>query len=160
MSSLRITKLDQSDSDPIQSDPPSCTEVGYQAAVFTLPPNRSNPDDRRQISVVSVDSESFTGEDDQQRAERLHRNGLRADQRANEKEDLENTERRNPKVARRRPSPPRPRNLENEFVLDYDGHQVFATPSANMAAVLQVFEGLPQTPKIAKARAHLHVAAT
>ena len=51
-------------------------------------------------------------------------------------------------------------NLENEFVQDYDGHQVFATPSANMAVVLQVFEGLPQTPEIAKARARLHVAAT
>ena len=29
-----------------------------------------------------------------------------------------------------------------------------------MAAVLQVFKGLPQTPEIAKARARLHVAAT
>ena len=113
-----------------------------------------------------MDSESFTGEDDQQRAERLHRNGLRADRRANEqvilqaKEDLENAERRNPRVGRRRLSPPRPRNLENEFILDYDDHQVFATPSTNMAAVLQVFEGLPQTLKIAKTRARLHVAAT
>ena len=33
-------------------------------------------------------------------------------------------------------------------------------PSANIAAVLQVFEGLPQTPEIAKARVRLHVAAT
>ena len=65
MGNLRITKLDQSDSDQIQSDPPSSTEVGYLAAIFTLPPKRSNPDGRRQISVVSVDSESFTGEDDQ-----------------------------------------------------------------------------------------------
>jgi hypothetical protein len=95
MSNLRITELDQSDLDQIQSDPPSSTEVGYQAAVFTLPPNRSNPDGRRQISVVSVDSESFTGEDDQQRVECLHRNGLCADRRANEQvilqveEDLE-----------------------------------------------------------------------
>ena len=85
MGNLCITELDQSDSDQIQSDPPSSTEVGYQEAVFTLPPNRNNPDGRRQISVVSVDSESFTGEDDQQRAERLHRNGLRADRRANER---------------------------------------------------------------------------
>ena len=75
-------------------------------------------------------------------------------------EDLENAKRCNPRVGRRRPSPPKPRNLKNEFVLDYDGHQVFATPSANMAAVLQVFEGLPQTPETAKARAHLHVTAT
>jgi len=124
MGNLLITELDQSDSDQIQSDPPSSTEVGYQAAVFTLPPNRSNPDGRHQTSVVSVDSESFTGEDDQQRAERLHRNGLCADRRANEQvilqveKDLENVERRNPRVAQKRPSPPRPRNLENEFVLD------------------------------------------
>ena len=75
-------------------------------------------------------------------------------------EDLENAKRCNPRVGRRRPSPPKPRNLKNEFVLDYDGHHVFATPSANMAAVLQVFEGLPQTPDIEKARARLHVAAT
>ena len=145
---LRITKLDQSDSEQIQSDPPSSPEAAYQVAVFTLSPNRSNPDGRCKISVVSLDSEAITDEDDQQRAQR-HRNALRADRRANvdiilqAKEDLENAERRNPRVGRRRPSPPRPRNLENEFVLDYDGHQVFATPSANMAVVLQVFEGLP-----------------
>ena len=65
MGNLRITKLDQSDSDQIQSDPPSSTEVGYQAAVFTLPPNRNNPDGQRLISVVSLDSESLSGEDDQ-----------------------------------------------------------------------------------------------
>jgi len=29
-----------------------------------------------------------------------------------------------------------------------------------MAAILQVFEGLPQTPEIEKAHAHIHVAAT
>ena len=116
--------------------------------------------------VVSLDSESITGENDQQRAQRHHRNALRADHRTNEdvimqaEEDLENAKRCNPRVGRRRPSPPKPRNLKNEFVLDYDGHHVFATPSANMAAVLQVFEGLPQTPEIEKARARLHIAAT
>ena len=47
MGNLRITELDQSDSDQIQYDPPSSTEVGYQAAVFTLPPNRNSPDDQR-----------------------------------------------------------------------------------------------------------------
>ena len=64
MGNLRIIELDQSDSDQIQYDLPSSTEVGYQAAVFTLPPNRSNPDGRHQVSIVSVDSESFTDEDD------------------------------------------------------------------------------------------------
>ena len=44
-------------------------------------------------------------------------------------------------------------------MLGYDGHDVFAMPSANMAAVFQVFETLPNTPKLEKARARLHVAA-
>ena len=65
MGNLCITDLDQSDSEQIQSDPPLSPEAGYQVAVFTLPPNRSNPDGRCQISVVSLDSESITGEDDQ-----------------------------------------------------------------------------------------------
>ena len=65
MGNLCITELDQSDSEQIQSDPPLSPEAGYQVTVFTLPPNRSNPDGRCQISVVSLDSESITGEDDQ-----------------------------------------------------------------------------------------------
>ena len=65
MGNMRITELDQSDSEQIQSDPPSSPEAGYQAVVFTLLPNRSNSDSRRQISVVSLDSESITGENDQ-----------------------------------------------------------------------------------------------
>ncbi|XP_039834394.1 uncharacterized protein LOC120695151 [Panicum virgatum] len=68
----------------IRSDSPSSPEGEYQVAAFTLPPNRNNPDGRREISVVSVDSVSFSSEDDQQRAERLHCNGLRVDRRANE----------------------------------------------------------------------------
>ena len=84
MGNLRITELDQSDWEQIRSDSPSSPEAEYQVDVFTLPPNRNSPDDQRQISVVSLDSESFTGEDDQQRAERLQCNSLRADRRANE----------------------------------------------------------------------------
>jgi hypothetical protein len=84
MGNLRITELDQSDSEHIRSDPPSSPEAEYQVAVFTLPPNRDSPDGRRQISVVSLDSESFDGEDDQQCAGHLHRNAFRADRRANE----------------------------------------------------------------------------
>ena len=71
--------------------------------------------------------------------------------------DLENAERRNP---RNRRSPIRPRNLDADFVLNYNGQDVFATPSANLAAVFQVLEGLQETPEIIKARARLHVAAT
>jgi len=64
MGNLRITELDLSDSEQIQSDPPSSPEAGYQVDVFTLPPNHSNSNFRCQISVVSLDSKSITGEDD------------------------------------------------------------------------------------------------
>jgi len=64
MGNLCITELDQSDSEQIQSDSTSSSEAEYQVAVFTHPPNRNNPNDRRQISVILLDSESF-GEDDE-----------------------------------------------------------------------------------------------
>ena len=53
------------------------------------------------------------------------------------KHDLENADCRNP---RNRRSPIRPRNLDADSVLDYNGQDVFATPSANLAAVFQVLE--------------------
>ena len=46
--------------------------------------------------------------------------------------DQKNADRRNP---RNRRSPIRPRNLDADFVLDYNGQDIFATPSANLAAV-------------------------
>ena len=52
MGNLRITELDQSNSEQIRSDSPSHPGAEYQVAVFTAPPNRNNPDGRRQISVV------------------------------------------------------------------------------------------------------------
>ena len=70
--------------------------------------------------------------------------------------DLENAECRNP---RNRRSLIRPRNLDADFVLNYNGQDVFAKPSANLAALFQVLEGLQETPEIVKARARLHVAA-
>ena len=165
MGNLSISELDQSDLDQIQSDLASQPEAEYQDAVFTLQHNRNNLDGRHQISVVPLDSESYDGEDDQHRTDRLHCNTLRAERRANDEailraeDDLDAHEHHNPRVAPPRGSPPRPRNIENEFVLDYDGHEVFATPSANMAAVFQVFENLPQTPEIKKACARLNIAA-
>ena len=84
MGNMRITELDQSDLEQIRSDSPSPPETEYQVAVFTLLPNRNSPDGWCQILVVSLDSKSFSGEDNQQRAGRLHCNALRADRRANE----------------------------------------------------------------------------
>ena len=46
--------------------------------------------------------------------------------------DLENAERCDP---RNRRSPIRPCNLDADFVLNYNGQDVFATPSANLVAV-------------------------
>jgi len=70
---------------------------------------------------------------------------------------MQDADHRNP---RNRHSPIRPRNLDADFVLDYNGQDVFTTFLANLAAVFQVLEGLQETPEIIKARARLHVAAT
>ena len=59
---------------------------------------------------------------------------------------------------RNRRSPIRPRNLDADFILNYEGHDVFTTPSANLAAMFKVFEGLQETPEIIKAQARLNVA--
>ena len=118
--------------------------------------------ERRQISIVSSNFDTVPGEDEKARNDRHRHNDLRATQRQikvtqeQAEQDLDNADGCNP---RNRHSPIRPRNLEDDFVLDYDSHDVFATPSANMAAMFQVFEHLPDTPEIAKARARLHVAA-
>jgi len=69
--------------------------------------------------------------------------------------DLENADRHNP---RNRRSPIRLRDLDADFVLDYNGQDFFATPSANLAAMFQVLEGLQETLEIIKARGRLHVA--
>ena len=71
--------------------------------------------------------------------------------------DLEKAECRNPK---NRHSTIRRRNLDADFVLNYNSQDIFATPSANLTAVFQVLEGLQETPEIIKARARLHMVAT
>ena len=72
--------------------------------------------------------------------------------------DLENAYCRNPR--NQRSSIRGARNLDADFILDYNGQGICATPSANLAAVFQVLEGLQENPEIVKARARLHVAAT
>ena len=100
---------------------------------------------------------------DEEKAQRLRRNEVRADVRCNDKaidranRDLENADRHNP---RNRRSPIRLRDLDADFVLDYNGQDFFTTPSANLAAMFQVLEGLQETLEIIKARARLHVATT
>jgi len=138
-------------------------ELGFQDASFTLPPNRSSTAEHRQIFVVSDDSDTRENETDEEKAQQLSRNEVRADMGRNDEaidranRDQENVDHHNSRNWR---SPIRPRNLDADFVLNYNGQGVFATPSANLAAVFQVLEGLQETPEIIKASAHLHVAAT
>ena len=61
--------------------------------------------------------------------------------------DLENADRHNPRNQR---SSIRPCNLDADFILDYNGQGVYATPSANLTAVFQVLEDLQETPVIVK----------
>ena len=51
---------------------------------------------------------------------------------------------------------PLQRNLDDEFV-HVDGHDVYKTPSANLAVAANELAWLPQTPKVAKVTAMLKV---
>ena len=53
--------------------------------------------------------------------------------------DMVNADHHNPRNQR---SPIWQWNLDADFVLDYNGQDVFATPSANLAAVVHVLEGI------------------
>ena len=87
----------------IRSDPASGAELGFQDASFTLPPNRSSATKHRRIFVVSDDSDAHENETDEERAQRLHHNKVRADMRRNDEaidwanRDLENADGRNPR---------------------------------------------------------------
>ena len=119
--------------------------------------------ERRRIFIISDDSDTRENETDEEKAQRLRHNEVHADMRRNDdvidraNRDLENVDHRNP---RNRRSPIRARNLDADFVLDYNSQDVFATPLANLAAVFQVLKGLQETPEIIKARSRLHVATT
>jgi len=130
----------------IRSDPASGAELGFQDASFTLPPNRSSATEHHRIFVISADSDTRPNEDDEERENRLRRNEVRTDRRLNEaairqlEHDMQDANRRNP---RNRHSLIRSRNLDADFVLDYNGQDIFATPSANLAAAMfRVLKGL------------------
>ena len=52
---------------------------------------------------------------------------------------------------------PLQRNLDNEFVC-VDGHDIYKTPSANLAMATNELARLPQTPEVAKVVAMLKAA--
>ena len=113
-------------------------ELGFQDTSFTLPPNRSSATEHRRIFVVSDDFDTRENETDEERAQRLHHNEVHADMRRNDaailrfEHEVQDADHRNP---RNRRSPIQPCNLDADFVLDYNGQDVFATPSTNLAAV-------------------------
>ncbi|RLN13091.1 retrotransposon protein, putative, Ty3-gypsy subclass [Panicum miliaceum] len=60
------------------------------------------------------------------------------------RQERRNNDGRNPRVPPRR-TPATPQNLDDDFVLEYDGQNVFATPSSNLAAAFEMFESNPKT---------------
>ena len=135
---IRVLLLDPVTPSQIRSDSASKAEPGFRETSFTLPPNRSSTPEQRRIFVISDDSGTQPGEGDQACADCIRHNNVRADRRRNEvaihqsEWDTENADHRNPRNNR---SPLRARNLDADFVLDYNSQDVFTTPSANLAAV-------------------------
>ena len=80
--------------------------------------------EHRQIFIVSDDSDTRENETDEEKAQRLHRNEVRADMRRNDavirrfEHEMQDADRHN---SSNRRSPIRPRNLNADFVLDYNG---------------------------------------
>lgn len=161
----RVVDLTRPHTEWIQSAPISGSDLGYQEASFTLPPNPVRKGSPREISVVSADENSVAGEDEEARRLRLNRNLNREARRNGERFITENEtddqddDGRAPRGRRRQRNGPAPRNLDEDFVLECDGQNVFATPSANLAAAFEVLETLPDSPELEKARARLKVAA-
>ena len=85
---------------------------------------------------------------EQDRTARINKNGNRAQRRAN-KAALAMTEAQLDSQGR-----PLQRNLDDEFVR-VDGHDVYKTPSANLAVAANELARLPQTPKDTKVVAKL-----
>ena len=81
---IRVRLPDLATLGQIRSDPALGEELGFQHASFTLPPNRSSATEHRRIIVVSDDSDTRENETDEEKAQRLRRNKVRADMRRND----------------------------------------------------------------------------
>ena len=114
--------------------------------LLLLPPFRGGA-----IFNVSVDSPPRNGETEEERTARENRNVNRAQRRADEIALATAEQQRD---AHRRPIG---RNLDDEFVR-VDGHDVYKTPSANLAVAANELARLTQTPEVAKVAAMLKAA--
>ena len=110
------------------------------------------------IFNVSIDSPSRDGETDEDCAARVNKNANRAQRRANEAAIVLAEATRNGEQldSQGRPHPLR-RNLDDEFIR-VDGHDVYKTPSANLAMAANELAWLEQTLEVAKVAAMLKVA--
>jgi hypothetical protein len=62
--------------------------------------------------------------------------------------DLLAPDRRHPRVLPRRPAPPNPWNLNDDFILECDGQNIFTKPLANLAAAFELLKTLLHSPKL------------
>ena len=107
------------------------------------------------IFNVSIDSPPQNGETDEERAARENRNANRAQRCDNERAiAMAEAARDNQIDSQGRPLH---RNLNEEF-LRVDGHDVFKTPSANLAVAANELAHLPQTPELTKVATMLKAA--
>ena len=80
---IRVRLSDSAALGQIRSDSALGAELGFQDTSFTLPPNRSSAMEHRRLFIVSADSDTWPNEGDEERANRLHHNEVRADMRHN-----------------------------------------------------------------------------
>ena len=80
---IRVRLSDSAALGQIRSDTALGAELGFQDTSFTLPPNRSSAMEHRRLFIVSADSDTWPNEGDEERANRLHHNEVRADMRHN-----------------------------------------------------------------------------
>ena len=110
-----------------------------------------------EIFNVSVDSPPRDGETEEDRAAHINRNVNRAQRRANEAALMLAEAACNDQLDSQGRPRPLQRNLDDEFVR-VDGHDVYKTPSANLAMAANELVWLPQTQEVAKVAVMLKVA--
>ena len=137
------------------SEPQGSTEIVAETTAVQppFPPFRGGG-----IFNVSIDSPPWDGETDEDRAARVNRNANRAQHRANEAAIVLAEAARNGEQfdSQGRPRPLRC-NLDDKFI-HVDGHDVYKTPSTNLAVVVNELARLEQTPEVAKVAVMLKVA--
>ena len=117
-----------------------------------LPPFRGGA-----IFNVSVDSPPQNGKTEEERVARENRNVNRVQRRENEASIARAEATRNNQLDSQGRPLPLHRDLNEEF-LRVDGHNVFKTPSANLAVAANELARLPQTPELTKVATMLKAA--